>query len=226
MKYKAILLDIDDTLYSYDRAHFFATKSIINFFKKKFKIEKSFFISTYEEARKKVHLELSNTAASHNRLLYFQKICEYLEINPLKYGITIHELYWDNYLKNLKPFNGVYDLLEMYKNKICFVTDFTAHIQYKKIEKLKLNNYCKKIVTSEEAGKEKPHPFIFMLALKKLNLNNREVCMIGDNYEKDILGAKDLGIDTIWFNHKKKILAYKEPAIKEVKKFKQILELV
>ena len=35
--------------------------------------------------------------------------------------------------------------------------------------------------------------------------------------DKDILGAKDLGIDTIWFNHKKKICNYKKPFIKEVK---------
>ncbi len=225
MKYKALLLDIDDTLYSYDRAHFFAMKSIISFFKKNFKIEKKFIISTYNEARKKVHLELGLTAASHNRLIYFQKMCEYLEINPLKYSLKIHELYWNNYLNNLKPFNGVYDLLEKYKNKICYVTDFTANIQYKKIEKLKLNIYSKKIVTSEEAGKEKPHPYIFMMALQKLNLNNYEVCMIGDNYEKDILGANDLNLNTIWFNHKK-IDVYKKFDLNEVTKFKQILELV
>ena len=52
MKYKAILLDIDDTLYSYDRAHFFATKSIINLFKKKFKIEKFSFTSMKRQEKK------------------------------------------------------------------------------------------------------------------------------------------------------------------------------
>ena len=53
MKYKAILLDIDDTLYSYDRAHFFATKSIINFFKKKFKIENFFLLQLTRRQEKK-----------------------------------------------------------------------------------------------------------------------------------------------------------------------------
>jgi FMN phosphatase YigB (HAD superfamily) len=114
MKYKAILLDIDDTLYCYDSAHSIAMKSVVEFFENEFKIDSTFVESVFETSRKKVHIELSETASSHNRLLYFQKMCEILEINPLKYGIKIYNLYWDNYLENLKPFNGVYDLLKKY----------------------------------------------------------------------------------------------------------------
>jgi putative hydrolase of the HAD superfamily len=226
MKYKAILLDIDDTLYCYDSAHSIAMKSVVEFFENEFKIDSTFVESVFETSRKKVHLELSETASSHNRLLYFQKMCEILEINPLKYGIKIYNLYWDNYLENLKPFNGVYDLLKKYINNICLVTDLTAHIQYRKIQKLKINDYCNKMITSEEAGKEKPHPFIFMLALQKLKKSADEVCMIGDSFKKDILGANNLGIDSIWFNHKKKHESYVATTIKEVNTFDEMLRLV
>ena len=204
MKYKSILLDIDDTLYCYDSAHSVALRCVAEFFEKKLKIDKPLFFSTYEKARKQVHIELSETAASHNRLLYFQKMCEFLKINPLNQGIKLYDLYWDNFIKNLKPFEGVYDLLKKYKNKICLVTDLTSYIQYRKIEKLKLNDYCNSIVTSEETGKNKPHPIMFMSALKKLGANANEVCMIGDSFDKDIFGANNLGIDAIWFNYKKK----------------------
>lgn len=207
MKYKSILLDIDDTLYSYDSAHSVAVECVAEFFEKKLKIDKPLFFSSYEKARKQVHIELSETAASHNRLLYFQKMCEFLKINSLKQGIKLYDLYWDNFIKNLKPFDGVYDLLKKYKNKICLVTDLTSYIQYRKIEKLKLNDYCNLIVTSEETGKEKPHPIMFMSAIKKLGVNANEVCMIGDNFDKDILGARNLGIDAIWVNYKKKKVA-------------------
>lgn len=226
MKYKAILLDIDDTLYCYESAHFKAMKFVVSFFENEFKIVSTLVKNVFEASRAKVHIELGETASSHNRLLYFQKMCEMLEINPLKYGIKIYNLYWDNYLENLKPFNGVNDLLKKYINNICFVTDLTAHIQYRKIQKLKINNYCNKIVTSEEAGREKPHPFIFMLALQKLKKSADEVCMIGDSFKKDILGANNLGIDSIWFNHKKKKESYVSSTIKEVNTFDQILRLV
>ena len=226
MKYKSILLDIDDTLYSYDSAHSVALRCIGEFFEKKLKVNKILFFSTYEKAKKQVHIELSETAASHNRLLYFQKMCEFLEINPLKQGIKLHDLYWDNYIENLKAFDGVYDLLKKYKNKICLVTDLTSHIQYRKIEKLKLNDYCNSIVTSEETGKNKPHPIMFMLALQKLAVNANEACMIGDSFDKDIFGANNLGIDAIWFNHKKKKCSFEDASIKEVDTIKEILRIV
>lgn len=226
MKYKSILLDIDDTLYSYDSAHSIALECVAEFFEKKLKIDKPLFFSSYEKARKQVHIELSETAASHNRLLYFQKMCEFLKINSLKQGIKLYDLYWDNFIKNLKPFDGVYDLLKKYKNKICLVTDLTSYIQYRKIEKLKLNDYCNLIVTSEETGKDKPHPIMFMSAIKKLGVNANEVCMIGDSFDKDIFGANNLGIDAIWVNYKKKKSNYSNSSIKEVVLFKEILRIV
>jgi putative hydrolase of the HAD superfamily len=65
-----------------------------------------------------------------------------------------------------------------------------------------------------------------MLALQKLGLRADEVCMIGDNFKKDILGSAALGIESIWFNHEDKQEAYNDKLITEVKSFKEILELL
>lgn len=226
MKYKALLLDIDNTLYDYNSTHAIAKKSVIEFCKIQFNIDEMTISKAYDKARKKVHIELSETAASHNRLLYFQKMCEILSLNPLQHSFKLYNIYWDTFLENITPFDGVYELLEQYKNKICLVTDLTAHIQYRKIEKLKLNEYCQAVVTSEEAGKEKPHPYMFMLALQKLDLKASEICMIGDSFKKDIFGATNLSIDAIWFNHENKQESYSQTSIKEAKTFKEILEFV
>lgn len=144
-------------------------------------------------------------------------------LNPLENSLVI---YWDTFLENMKPFDEIYDLLERYKNKICLVTDLTAHIQYRKIKKLELDKYCSQIITSEEAGKEKPHPYMFIQALYKLNLKPNEVCIIGDSFKKDIFGATNMNIDAIWFNHEDKKESYENKQIKEVKTMKEILELV
>ena len=226
MKYKALLLDIDNTLYDYNSTHAIAKKRVIEFCKNQFSIDETTLSKAYDKARKKVHIELSETAASHNRLLYFQKMCEILTLNPLEYSFKLYNIYWDTFLENITPFDGVYELLEQYKNKICLVTDLTAHIQYRKIEKLKLNEYCQAVVTSEEAGKEKPHPYMFMLALQKLDLKASEVCMIGDSFKKDIFGATNLNIDAVWFNHENKQESYSQTSIKETKTFKEILEFI
>lgn len=226
MKYKGILLDIDNTLYDYNITHVFAKNKVLEYCMSELNLSKAEINIAYEKARKQVHIELSKTAASHNRLLYFQKMSEILGINPMKYGFEIYNVYWDSFLKVLKPFEETYELLEKYKNKICLVTDLTAQIQYRKIKKLGLEKYCEKLVTSEEAGREKPHPYMFMMALQKLDLRADEVCMIGDSFKKDIIGATSMGISTIWFNHESKYESYEDKLIKEVKSFKEILELI
>ncbi len=226
MKYKGLLLDIDNTLYDYSSTHQHALDKVVAYCIDILKVSENSVKDAYSIARKKVHIELSETASSHNRLLYFQKMLEILDINPLEYSYIIYNIYWDSFLEYMKPFEGVYEFLEMYKNKICLVTDLTAHIQYRKIKKLKLENYCTYVVTSEEAGKEKPHPYMFMLALQKLNLKANEVCMIGDSFKKDIFGASSLGINSIWLNREDKVENYEKDKAIEVKEFKEILELV
>ena len=226
MKYKGILLDIDNTLYDYTITHSFAISRVLDYCINEFDLSRNEINIAYEKARNKVHVELSETAACHNRLLYFQKMLEILNVNALKYIIKLYNIYWDSFLEVLRPFDGIYELFEKYKNKICLVTDLTAHIQYRKIKKLGIENYCDKIVTSEESGREKPHPYMFMLALQKLDLRADEVCMIGDSFKKDIFGATSLGITTVWVNHENNHESYEDKFIKEVKSFKEILELI
>lgn len=222
MKYKGILLDIDNTLYAYDDSHSVALEAVMFFMKNEFLISNKELEVAYYKARRLVQIELEHTAASHNRLLYFQKMLELLGVNALVYGLRIYNLYWDTFLASMKPFAGIYDFLEKYKNQICLVTDLTTHIQYRKIRQLKLNNYLSLMVTSEEAGREKPHPYIFMAALKKMNLNPNEVCMIGDSFNKDVIGASNLGIDSIWINLKGEHKKYDSTRIIEVNSFNEI----
>jgi putative hydrolase of the HAD superfamily len=226
MKYKALLLDVDNTLYSYEPVHKIAKDNVIKYCEKKFNFTKNIIEATYEKSRDTVHIELNETASSHNRLLYIQKMLEQLNINSLQYTLDIYNIYWDTFLENIKPFDGVYELLEKYKGKICILTDLTAHIQHRKALKLQLDKYAIKMVTSEEAGREKPHPYIFMSALSKLNLKAEDVCMIGDSFKKDIVGASNLNIKSIWLNSEQKKEAYDNTIVKEVKEFRELLELV
>ncbi len=222
MKYKGILLDIDNTLYDYDNSHKIALNRVITFLKEKFSLSEEEISICYSKARSLVQIELGDTAASHNRLLYFQKMLELLELNPLRYSLTVYNLYWDTFLVSMKPFDGIYEFLEKYKNRLCLLTDLTAHIQHRKIKQLKLDQYSFLMVTSEEAGREKPHPYMFMVALKKMNLIPDEVCMIGDSFNKDIVGASNLGIDAIWINLKKENKLYNTNIVTEVYSFDEI----
>ena len=56
------------------------------------------------------------------------------------------------------------------------------------------------LVTSEEAGIDKPHRTIFDLAMRKCGVQPDEALMVGDNFTHDVCGAHEAGISGIWLN--------------------------
>jgi len=226
MGYKGFLLDLDNTLYEYLPSHTKALDTMIDVCYKKCDASIEEIKKAYTIARHRVHIELQETAASHNRLLYIQKMLEILKVNPLKYSFELYNAYWDTFLNEIKPFDGVSEFLKKNKGKICIISDLTAHIQYRKIKKLKLEDYINYIVTSEEAGREKPHPYPFMMAMQKLGLKPHDVCMIGDSFKKDIIGASNLGIRSYWINHEQKVTPFDKNLVTNIKFFNEILKYI
>ena len=64
------------------------------------------------------------------------------------------------------------------------------------------DRYFSHIFASKDMGYEKPDPEFFAHILSTLDPDPSVYVMIGDNYEKDIVGAKQAGIDTVFFNRK------------------------
>ncbi len=203
---KGILLDIDNTLYSYDECHKIAMESVKSKLQSTIDISDLDFKDIYNKNRKRVNVDLNNQAASHSRLIYFQKVVE--EIfgkSDLALILELEKAYWDSFLDNMELLENVYEFLEKCqkeKVKICIITDLTAEIQIKKLLKLNISSFIDFLVTSEEAGVEKPHPYIFKLCLEKLKLNHDEVLVVGDNLKKDILGAELLKMNYIHIGEK------------------------
>lgn len=55
-------------------------------------------------------------------------------------------------------------------------------------------------VTAEQAGAAKPHPAIFNALLSRAGLDAEAVVTIGDDPHRDIYGASQLGMKTVWVN--------------------------
>ena len=82
-----------------------------------------------------------------------------------------------------------------------------------------LDVYFDKIITSEQVGVKKPNPLIFEFALKQANAQANDSIMIGDNWEADIMGAKNAGLDVIYCNFDSKPVS---ESIKSVTNLSQI----
>ena len=186
------LFDTDNTLYPYEPAHNFAwneTKKITA----TLSIEIKKVENTLNEAKKQIK-QIPETASSHNRLLYFQRMLEILGIgSQVLLALDFEQTYWRSFFTKIILFDDVIELLDdirLLKIPTAIVTDLTAQIQFRKIVYLNLENYFDYIVTSEEAGFDKPNLAPFALVVDKLGLHNKTIWMIGDNPENDIRGAK------------------------------------
>jgi len=62
-----------------------------------------------------------------------------------------------------------------------------------------LNRFFRTVTTSEEAEAKKPSHRIFNYAMRKAGAKPGESLMIGDDYDVDILGAKNVGMDQMLF---------------------------
>lgn len=198
---KAILFDLDNTLYNYDKPNEKALKAVFKVISKKINISFSKFETLYKISKAEINKELAGSASSHNRVLYFQRLVEktHNTIDPSTV-LKLYSAYWDTLLANMKLGTGVIKTLKELKEsgiKIGIVTGLTAHIQFRKVHKFGIGKYVDILVTSEEAGIEKPNSTIFLLALNKLNISPSEAIMVGDNIINDIGGANSVGIDTI-----------------------------
>ena len=79
-----------------------------------------------------------------------------------------------------------------------------VRLQKPRILNSKISKYISDIIVSEEVGLAKPNPIVFNTLLQNNNINSSEAIMIGDSLEKDIQGAKNANMKSIWYNPKEK----------------------
>ena len=191
----AILFDTDNTLYPYDPAHATAQMAVRDKAVTSFSITQDDFDKAFSEARTEIKKRLKGTAASHNRLLYFQRMLEIMGLgSQVLLALDFEQTYWRTFLSSAILFDEVKDLLDdirLLGIPTAIVTDLTAQIQFRKIVYFGLDHYFDYIVTSEEACFDKPHPAPFKIAIEKMQPRGQCIWMIGDNPVNDIRGARE-----------------------------------
>ena len=191
----AVLFDTDNTLYAYDSAHAAAQQAVREKVVDTFSISARDFDKTFNEARDQIKERLGHTASSHSRLLYLQRMLEIMGLgSQVLLALDFEQTYWRTFLSNAVLFDGVKDLLDdlrLLGIPTAIVTDLTAQIQFRKVVYFGLDRYFDYIVTSEEAGFDKPHEAPFKIALEKMQPKGQCIWMIGDNPLNDIGGAKE-----------------------------------
>ena len=128
----------------------------------------------------------------------------------------------------LEPYPNVdYVLLKLKGRgiKLGIVTDAPQLKAWVRLASMKLSNYFDVVVAFEDTKKLKPSKLPFKAALKKLKLKPQECLMVGDWPERDIKGAKAIGMKTCFAR-------YGNPKVKrtnadyEISNIKMVLDII
>jgi len=197
-----ILLDLDNTLYgNYPACNDAGTHAACSRLSTALSLPLSSVLQAYAQSREHVHARLRNTAASHSRFLYLQGCIEQLSGRTQeKLCVQAEHVFWEHFMDTMIPRAGLMQFLHEAKRKkrrVGIVSDLNARTQAMKITHLGIELFIEFLVTSEETGRDKPDPAIFLLALERLQTQAADTVMVGDDPAKDIAGAAIVGIPGI-----------------------------
>ena len=191
---EVVFFDLDNTLYDYEQAHSQALSSVYKKVQDLLGLSQVVFDEALSMAKIRVKNRLGNTAASHSRLLYFKEAIEICGLGPQPLiSLELEQAYWAKFLTEMQFFENAIEFLEDLRVsgvRMILITDLTAQIQLRKVAFLGIEKYFDVIVTSEEAGAEKPDLAPFALALERLGETVENSWFIGDSPSKDTLGAR------------------------------------
>jgi len=134
---------------------------------------------------------------------------DYVEHSPRKTSLLPNAVETLSYLKE--------------KYILHIITNGFEEVQHIKMHSSGIAHFFEHIITSEKAGHKKPAPEIFRYSLKLAGAKRKDSLMVGDNLEIDCIGARQTGIDQVFFNpgkepHNEKI-TYEIASLEELMNF-------
>ncbi|MGL5820574.1 MAG: HAD family hydrolase [Sarcina sp.] len=186
---KIVIFDLDDTLYNEKTYVFSAFRNVSRYVSEKYKIDED-----------EVFNDIKEIFYRDGRGRIFNFIIEKYDLKEeVK---TLVNIYRDTEPNDIQLYDDAREFIVKAKNeghKLGIITDGMASVQWKKIRALRLESMVDKIVVSDDLGRENWKPSIvpYREILNHFGEEGTNAVYIGDNPNKDFIGARKLGIETV-----------------------------
>jgi putative hydrolase of the HAD superfamily len=188
---KAVLFDLDYTLYDARQYFLGAFESISKYVSSKYNIPEQ-----------KVYEELDGIWRNKTSMYphMFDDLLEFFHIDrdsPEVVKAIVKK--FNEYTGEMEPYPDTIPTLHILKERGCklgIITDGDVERQKRKIERLRLAPLFDVIVYAKEL-ESKPSPAPFLAVLANLSVKDADSFYIGDNPLIDFQGAKEVGVTTI-----------------------------
>lgn len=204
MKYKAIFVDIDDTLLDYIPCCRQSFDEALQLIQMHHVEDKDRLFDLF--------MEISNRLFSEAKRGVYT-VAQVMDLYPAEF---IERAGWPQHL--LEPFTqgfrqgwgnshalveGAFEMLQTLHQrgyKLYAASNSFGHLQRKRLHLAGVLPFFEGTYISMDIGYDKPDRRFYDFALNDAQLSADEVLMVGDSMTTDIIGAQQVGIDTCWFN--------------------------
>jgi len=191
---KAVIFDLDNTLLDFMKMKEYAVKAAIAGM-----IEAGLDIDN-EESYKTIVSIYEKEGWENQQVFNYFLVRTVGEVNN-KYLAAAIVAYRRAREANLLLYPNVnHTLVELMKIgiKLAVVSDAPSREAWMRIYYLNLHHHFDIVLTFDDTNARKPSPIPFQMALKELKTEPSETLMVGDWPERDVVGANNLGIRTIF----------------------------
>ena len=231
MKYKHLFFDLDHTLWDFERN---SSESLEEIFHNLSLMQhgvtsKTTFIQSFLKINTKLWEAFDQGTLHHSfiRENRFRMVFTDLGLECPPNHVEIGEIYLNSLPTKKYLLEGALDVLNYARSAgyiMHIVTNGFNEIQAKKIASSGISHFFNNVITFDTANARKPDPEIFAFALRIANALKEESIMIGDNWIADIMGAKQFGIDTVYYNPAG--LIFDEKPTYDIKRLEELINIL
>lgn len=204
---QAVLFDLDDTLHDDTTAYHNAAEEVAHEVAAEHGIDaavlKAAYLAQSEGFWKRLTADQLRTRLSKLRFELWHSALQNVGLDDAALAERSAANYHLYRKRHLALFPGALDLLRSLRArgiKLGILTNGVSETHHEKIALLELTQWFDAIFLADEVGMVKPDPLLFAHACQKLQAPPAASAMVGDRYERDIVGALDAGLFTIWMN--------------------------
>jgi YjjG family noncanonical pyrimidine nucleotidase len=224
--YRHLFFDLDHTLWDFDRnsaesiAEVYETHRLAN----RGVSSADVFAEEFIRINRQLWIDYDRNLITHDyiRQHRFPLVLEALGINDTAGCAELNTDYLRLLPQKAHLTEAARDILEYLhgRYRMHIITNGFAEIQAVKMASADIAHFFEHVVTTTAAEAKKPDPHIFQYALRVSGAGVGESLMLGDNYEADVLGAKAVGLDTVFYNIKGEAVA--DPATYDIRHWNEL----
>ncbi|MGU3376661.1 YjjG family noncanonical pyrimidine nucleotidase [Chryseobacterium sp. M5A1_1a] len=229
MKMQHVFFDLDNTLWDHRRNAYLTIKEL---FEKqeialKYNIDFEEFHAVYHEINEELWEKIRDgiIGKEYLREHRFYDSFMHFGVDDKELSLYFEEHFLDNMVTHNELVEGAEDILDYLKAKnytLHIISNGFQDVTERKCTLSGIAPYFKTITSADAVGVRKPNPKIFEYCLELSEAKKEESILIGDDWIADAMGARDFGMDSIFFDVYKE--DKKDTGLKAITHLQQIKE--